>query len=74
MELSRRALLKRSVGILGSASLASAQLQDPLPSWNAGPAKQGIVDFVRATTNPSSAKFVRTSLCKVPELEKPTLG
>jgi len=58
MKLNRRALLKGSAGILGSASLASAQLQDPLPSWNAGPAKQGIVDFVRATTDPSSPKFV----------------
>ena len=24
---------------------------DPLPSWNDGPAKQAIVDFVRATTD-----------------------
>jgi hypothetical protein len=59
MKLNRRALLKGSVGILGSASPATAQLRDdPLPSWNEGPAKQGIVDFVHATTDPSSAKFV----------------
>ncbi len=58
MKLNRRALLKGSVGILGSASLTSAQLGDPLPSWNAGPARQGIVDFVHATTDPSSARFV----------------
>jgi hypothetical protein len=29
-----------------------------LPSWNDGPVKQAIVDFVRATTDPASPKFV----------------
>ena len=32
--------------------------QDPLPSWNDGPAKQAIVDFVRVTTDQASPKFV----------------
>ena len=31
---------------------------DPLPSWNDGPAKQAIVDFVKATTDSASPKFV----------------
>ena len=31
---------------------------DTLPSWNEGPAKQAIVDFVKATTDKSSPKFV----------------
>ena len=31
---------------------------DPLPSWNDGPAKQAIVEFVQATTTQGSAKFV----------------
>ena len=31
---------------------------DPLPSWNDGPAKQAILDFVRATTDPASKDFV----------------
>ena len=31
---------------------------DPLPSWNDGAAKQAIVDFVQATTDQSSPKFV----------------
>ena len=31
---------------------------DPLPSWNDGPAKQAIVDFVQATTDQSSPRFV----------------
>jgi phosphoglycolate phosphatase-like HAD superfamily hydrolase len=38
---------------------ARAQAQtDPLPSWNEGPAKQAILQFVKATTEPSGAKFV----------------
>ena len=31
---------------------------DPLPSWNEGGAKKAIVEFVKATTDKSSAKFV----------------
>src|SRR5262245_43861126 len=31
---------------------------DALPSWNDGPAKQAIVEFVRATTTPGDAGFV----------------
>ena len=37
---------------------ATASAQDPLPSWNDGPAKQAIVDFVRTTTETGGAKFV----------------
>ena len=36
----------------------TARAQDPLPSWNDGPAKQAIVDFVRTTTETGGAKFV----------------
>jgi hypothetical protein len=32
--------------------------RDPLPSWNRGPAREAIVDFVRATTDRTSPKFV----------------
>jgi phosphoglycolate phosphatase-like HAD superfamily hydrolase len=32
---------------------------DPLSSWNDGPAKQAIVDFVKATTDSSSSSFVK---------------
>ena len=35
-----------------------ARAQDPLPSWNDGPARQAIVSFVRATTDPASPQFV----------------
>jgi phosphoglycolate phosphatase-like HAD superfamily hydrolase len=37
---------------------ATTQAQDPLPSWNDGPAKQAIVEFVKSTTTESSPKFV----------------
>jgi phosphoglycolate phosphatase-like HAD superfamily hydrolase len=35
-----------------------AQEVDPLPSWNNGPAKQAIMEFVKATTDAASARFV----------------
>jgi phosphoserine phosphatase len=41
-----------------SAVAAPAQA-DPLASWNDGPAKKAIVDFVRATTDRSRPTFVR---------------
>jgi len=31
---------------------------DPLPSWNDGPAKRAILEFVKATTDQASPKFV----------------
>src|SRR5215471_2170228 len=31
---------------------------DPLPSWNDGPAKQAILAFVQATTDPASSQFL----------------
>ena len=31
---------------------------DPLPSWNDGPAKQAILDFVKTTTDKDNPKFV----------------
>jgi len=40
------------------AGLAITQAQDPLPSWNDGPAKQAIVDFVNKTTTAGSTDFV----------------
>ncbi|HTR42392.1 MAG TPA: HAD family hydrolase [Pseudomonadales bacterium] len=37
---------------------ANAVAGEPLPSWNDGPAKKAIVDFVQATTTQGSAQFV----------------
>jgi hypothetical protein len=39
-------------------TVAKAQSGQPLASWNDGPAKQAILDFVRVTTDPSSKDFV----------------
>ena len=55
--------LRRSGGLLALvASLAVSPhafaQSDPLPSWNDGPAKKAIVEFVQATTDQSSPKFV----------------
>src|ERR1700749_180185 len=38
---------------------ANAQAADPLASWNDGPAKQAIVEFVKATTRQGSSQFVQ---------------
>ncbi len=49
-----------ATALVGALSLATtiARASDPLPSWNDGPAKQSIVDFVRATTETGGTKFV----------------
>jgi phosphoserine phosphatase len=60
----RRTVLRNLaiIGLIGVGSVllltTLAQAQDPLPSWNEGPAKQAIVEFVRATTDKASPKFV----------------
>jgi phosphoglycolate phosphatase-like HAD superfamily hydrolase len=41
-----------------SARATLAQTPGPLPSWNSGPARNAIIEFVRATTDPGSAQFV----------------
>jgi phosphoglycolate phosphatase-like HAD superfamily hydrolase len=64
--ISRRALLS-TLAVLwafsGNLLTASARAETAppggvLPSWNDGPAKQAIVDFVRATTDQASPNFV----------------
>jgi phosphoserine phosphatase len=40
------------------AIAAAAQSADPLPSWNDGPARQAIVEFVEAVTTEGGADFV----------------
>src|SRR5215471_4737243 len=51
------AFVKLAVVALGfAATVASAE--DPLPSWNDGPAKQAILDFVKATTTEGGPQFV----------------
>ena len=57
--LSRRLLLVGLALALGFAGAGTrAQQADPLPSWNEGPAKQAILELVRATTEPGGPGFV----------------
>jgi phosphoglycolate phosphatase-like HAD superfamily hydrolase len=52
---------KRSIIAVLAISLASftlARAADPLPSWNDGPAKQSINNFVKKVTTPGSPEFV----------------
>src|SRR5262249_50277874 len=43
--------------LAGLLNIAHAQI-DPLPSWNTGPAKQAILEFVRVTTDKTNPKYV----------------
>jgi|HubBroStandDraft_6_1064221.scaffolds.fasta_scaffold00835_7 hypothetical protein len=62
--LGRRSMLLAAATAAVVASVveyAQAQAQtpaDPLASWNEGPAKQAILDFVHDTVDPSSGNFV----------------
>jgi phosphoglycolate phosphatase-like HAD superfamily hydrolase len=47
-----------SGALLSKAAQAQVTAGAPLVSWNDGPAKQAIIDFVRATTDRGSPKFV----------------
>ena len=44
--------------LIASAQAQTATSGNALPSWNDGPAKQAIVDFVRVTTEKGSPNFV----------------
>jgi len=51
----------KSVIVAGTLTVMSLNLvraQDPLGSWNDSPAKQAILEFVKATTTQGSPKFV----------------
>lgn len=62
--ISRRGLLASVTalsslpGLLVAAAANAQATAGVLPSWNDGPAKQAIISFVRATTDPSSRNFV----------------
>lgn len=43
---------------VGFAGICATQAQDPLPSWNEGPAKNAIVEFVKKTTTAGSPNFI----------------
>jgi len=46
------------VSLAALALACSAYAQDPLPSWNDGPTKQAILEFVKATTTQGGPQFV----------------
>jgi phosphoglycolate phosphatase-like HAD superfamily hydrolase len=54
MKRLRAALLLALCVIAANAQAAD----DPLPSWNDGPTKQAVLQFIHATTDSSSPKFV----------------
>ncbi len=63
--MSRRSILlgatTTAAVLTAAAQLRGAEAQmsnQPLPSWNEGPAKEAILRFVHATTDPSSKDFV----------------
>src|SRR5271156_6129438 len=61
--LTRRLLIKAlaaapAIPALLGATTAQAQTATPLASWNDGPAKHAILDFVRVTTDRANPSFV----------------
>jgi phosphoglycolate phosphatase-like HAD superfamily hydrolase len=60
MKLTRRDLMKVSAATAVVAAIGdvASAADDPLPSWNEGPAKQAIRAFVKDTTEKSSSKYV----------------
>lgn len=53
-----RALYLVILGLHIAGTEAISHAQDPLPSWNDGPAKQAIFEFVEATTSEGGTEFV----------------
>ncbi len=60
MKITRRDLIKTSAAaaVLGAVGGVSMAEENPLPSWNKGPARDAILSFVKQTTEKSSAKYV----------------
>ena len=56
--ITRRDLLSGLVGALLTTAALAQGTTSQLASWNDGPAKQAILDFVRATTDRASPSFV----------------
>jgi len=47
-----------SFWFLAVTALGQPEKTDPLPSWNEGPAKKSILDFVRLTTDKGSPQYI----------------
>lgn len=52
------AILTLCLSLLVLFGCATHSGSDPLPSWNQGPAKQALLDFIAQTTDPKSPNFV----------------
>lgn len=52
------AVLLATAAAMADGAGTSARPADPLPSWNPGAARDGILRFVRQTTDPASPRFV----------------
>jgi len=57
LQVTRRLVLALSIAALAACAQITP-VTDPLPSWNDGPTKSAIVQFVRTTTDPASRQFV----------------
>jgi phosphoserine phosphatase len=64
-DIDRRAMISTmallpalSAALVSTSAQAQTTSDTPLASWNDGSAKQAILDFVRATTDQASSKFV----------------
>lgn len=54
----RRMFLAAAAGIFLLLTSQACRAEDPLPSWNEGPAKQAVINLVTATTTEGGADFV----------------
>jgi phosphoglycolate phosphatase-like HAD superfamily hydrolase len=51
-------LILKSLTAIFLLTVISGWAQDPLPSWNDGPAKKAIIEFVKTTTTKGNVNFV----------------
>ncbi len=58
MLIERRTIVRLFIALAILIAGRSAQADDPLPSWNDGPAKKAIVDFVQRVTKEGGPDFV----------------
>ena len=58
IKTNRKANLVNLVAAVFGLAATVTYAQDPLSSWNDGPAKQAIVEFVKATTTQGGPQFV----------------
>jgi hypothetical protein len=55
----RRFLLSAGLGLAVSIGSTACAAEEPLPSWNDGPAKKAILEFVAAVTDENGKDYVK---------------